>query len=149
MTKHLVLDSSVYCKLFLKEKDRQQAIDLIMTLSEKDYQIIVPSLFLYEVLSVAAMSSYSTKSVNNLLIQHQKVNLKLNEIDQQIIQKAIEITEQGHPNSGYPSFYDSAYHALAILNDCQFVTADKRHKTKAEQFGYITMLKDWESLFSA
>lgn len=85
MIKHVVLDSSVFSKLFLKEDDRQQAIDLILALGEKDYQIIVPSLFLYEVLSVAAMSSYSTESVNDLLTQHQKINLKLIEIDHETI----------------------------------------------------------------
>jgi len=148
MAKQVVIDSSVFCKLFLQEDDRQQAIDLIVMLGEKDCQIIVPSLFLYEVLSVATMSCYPTELANDLLIQHQKINLKLIEIDNETIHKAIEITKKGHQNSGYPSFYDSAYHALAIQNSSQFITADKRHKAKAQQFGYITMLADWETIFS-
>jgi len=147
VSKQIVLDSSVFCKLFLKEKDRQQAIDLIIALGEKDYQITVPSLFLYEVLSVAAISNYPTQLVHDLIIQHQKINLELIEIDSYTIKKAIEITDKGHPNSGYPSFYDATYHALAIQNACQFVTADKRHKAKADYFGNITLLADWEALF--
>lgn len=147
MTKKVVLDSSVFSKLFLQEDDRKQAIDLILSLGEKEYQIIVPSLFLYEVLSVATMSTYPTELVNDLITQHQKINLKLIELDNKTIHKAIEITKEGHPNSGYPSFYDSTYHALAIQNSCQFITADKRHKAKAQQFGCITMLADWKTLF--
>lgn len=147
MTKQVVLDSNIFNKLFLKENDRQQAIDLILNLGEKDYQIVVPNLFLYEVLSVATISDYPTKAVHDLLRQHQKTNLKLVDIDKLTIEKAMDITEEGHPKSGYPSFYDATYHALAIRLTCQFVTADKRHKNKATNFGYITILSDWESIF--
>ena len=147
MTSRVVLDSNVFSKLFLQEKDRRQAVDLIIELGNRDIEILAPSLFLYEVLSVAAYSNFSTQSAYELLLQQQKVNLKLVEIDRDIIQTAIAITAQGHPNSGYPSFYDSAYHALAIQNECQFITADKKHMIKAEKFGYITLLQDWKTLF--
>jgi predicted nucleic acid-binding protein len=90
-------------QLFLKENDRQQAIDLILNLGEKDYQIVVPNLFLYEVLSVATISDYPTKAVHDLLRQHQKINLKLVDIDKPTIEKAMDIAEEGHPKSGYPS----------------------------------------------
>ena len=147
MNKQIVLDSNVFNKLFLAEDDRKQAIDLVLELGNKDYRIISPNLFLYEVLSVAAVSNFSTEAAYQLIYQHQKVNLELVDINKEVISQAIAITEKGHPNSGYPSFYDSAYHALAIQYKCQFVTADRRHKVKADQFGYITLLNDWESLF--
>ena len=147
MTNRVVLDSNVFSKLFLQEKDRRLAVDLIIELGNRDIEILAPSLFLYEVLSVAAYSNFSTQSAYELMVQQQKVNLKLVEIDRDIVQTAIEITAQGHPNSGYPSFYDSAYHALAIQNECPFITADKKHQIKAEKFGYITLLQDWKTLF--
>jgi len=47
--------------------------------------------------------------------------------------------------SGFPSFYDASYHALAITHECQFITADKRHIAKAKGFGHVTLLSDWVS----
>jgi len=149
MENTIVLDSNVFNKLFLKEDDRSQVINLIMELSDRNITILVPSLFLYEVLSVAAISNYSTELAYNLIGQYQKVNLKLTEIDDETISRAINITKEGRLNSGYPSFYDSAYHSLAIQNKNQFVTADKRHQAKAESFGHITLLKDWKKLFTS
>ncbi|POZ52200.1 type II toxin-antitoxin system VapC family toxin [Methylovulum psychrotolerans] len=55
--------------------------------------------------------------------------------------------ETGHPKSGFPSFYDASYHALAIANDCTFITADNRHVSKTAQFGHVVLLKDWQSVF--
>jgi predicted nucleic acid-binding protein len=67
------------------------------------------------------------------------------QLPERVIKQTINITNEGHPNSGFPSFYDSAYHALAIELDSVFVTADKRHKAKTETFGHIVLLHEWES----
>jgi len=142
-----VLDSCVFSKLFLQEPDRQEAIELITELSKRNTQVLVPSLFLYEVLSIAAISSFSIQSTYALIKQYQSANLSLVELDQPTILKAIEICEQGHEKSGFPSFYDASYHALAIINECQFITADKRHVAKTKEFGHVTLLSDWESIF--
>ncbi len=40
-------------------------------------------------------------------------------------------------------------HALAILNNCIFVTADNRHISKTAQFGHVVLLKDWQSVFNS
>ena len=56
------------------------------------------------------------------------------------ILKAIEICETGHQKSGFPSFYDASYHALAINNDCIFITADSKHISKTLQFGHIRVV---------
>jgi predicted nucleic acid-binding protein len=58
------------------------------------------------------------------------------------MKKAIDITQQGHPQSGYPSIYDSVFHAMAICNDATLVTADRRHYEKTKQLGHIIQLKD-------
>ena len=55
------------------------------------------------------------------------------------------IVSDGQKNSGFPSLYDSVYHALAINNNCHFVTADKRHEAKTKQFGHIVLLDQWEN----
>jgi predicted nucleic acid-binding protein len=56
MQNKVVLDSCVFNKLFLQETDREQAIALIKELSKRKYQVIVPSLFLYEVLTIASVN---------------------------------------------------------------------------------------------
>lgn len=142
----VVLDSCVFCKLFLDEPDHQEAIGLITELSLQNYQVLVPSLFLYEVLSIAGASPFSLNKAHALVTQYQLANLNILELDQPTISKAIEICEQGHKKSGFPSFYDASYHALAITQECQFITADKRHIAKAKGFGHVTLLSDWRSV---
>ena len=56
-----------------------------------------------------------------------------------------EMVRSGHPKSGFPSLYNSCYHALAIERDMTFITADKRHKTKTKVFGHILLLNEWKS----
>ena len=55
------------------------------------------------------------------------------------------MTQSGHQKSGFPSLYDSCYHALAIDNDCLFLTADKRHAAKTESFSHLQLLEDWKT----
>lgn len=135
MLNKIVLDSCVFCKLFLQESDRQQAVELISALTERNYNVIVPSLFLYEVLSIAKISGFPASKAYELIIEFQKTQLQLVELDKLCIEKTLEICESGHAKSGFPSFYDASYHALAINSDCYFVTADKRHFNKTLQLG--------------
>ena len=143
----VVLDSCVFSKLFLQEVDRQAAVDLITKLSQQNIKVIVPDLFLYEVMSIAGASKFPMQQAYTLINQFQLANLDIITIDNDVILKAIEIANQGHEKSGFPSFYDASYHALAIISECPFITADKRDVVKAKSFGYVTLLSDWKSLF--
>jgi predicted nucleic acid-binding protein len=144
----VVLDACVFAKLFLQEPDHQQALELITELTDRNVQVLVPSLFLYEVLSIAIVSRFPSQSAYDLISQYQRANLNIVEPGTQIILKAIAICEHGHINSGFPSFYDATYHALAIINKCHFITADKRHVAKARNFGHVTLLRDWQDIFN-
>lgn len=148
MQNKIVLDSCVFNKLFLQEADREQAINLITELTKRKYQVLVPSLFLYEVLTIASVNNFATQKAYDLITQYQQANLELVELDQTCILKAIEICETGHAKSGFPSFYDASYHALAIVNNCIFITADNRHVSKTLQFRHIVLLKNWNDIFS-
>jgi predicted nucleic acid-binding protein len=148
MQNKVVLDSCIFNKLFLQEADREQAINLITELTKRKYQVLVPSLFLYEVLTIASVNNFATQKAYDLITQYQQANLELVELDQACILKAIEICETGHAKSGFPSFYDASYHALAIVNNCTFITADNRHVSKTLQFGHIVLLKNWSDVFS-
>jgi predicted nucleic acid-binding protein len=130
----------------LQEPDRQSAIALFDALTKRNYRIIVPSVFLYEVLSIAKISGFSTLKAYALITELQETQLKIVELDKACIEKTLEICEAGHVKSGSPSFYDASYHALAINNNCYFITADKRHFSKTQQLGHIALLSDWETI---
>lgn len=150
MTKNqVVLDSCVFCKLFLQEPDRDQAIALVKALGEGHYAIVVPQLFFYEVMAVAAYAKFDLAKVAALLDAYQKAHLRLVEPNLETLKTAAAMTGSGHPKSGYPSFYDTLYHALALSLNCPFITADKRHYGKTQHLGAITLLKDWESALAA
>lgn len=42
------------------------------------------------------------------------------------------------------SYYDAAFHALAICKKATFVTSDKKYYEKAKSFGNIKLLKDYK-----
>jgi len=142
----IVLDSCIFSKLFLEEADSYQASALIERVIQNNIQMIVPSLFVYEVLATVNIGSYPINEVYELIIDFQKHTLHTIELDKPCIEKTQGICETGHIKSGFPSFYDACYHALAIINDCYFITADKRHFRKTQQLGHIVLLSDWETV---
>ena len=73
--------------------------------------------------------------------------LEIIELRETTVRRAITIANTGHPKTGYPTFYDSAYHALAIELGGIFLTSDLRHIAKAGSHGSVAALRDWTSLF--
>ena len=52
--------------------------------------------------------------------------------------KALELTKRYEV-----SIYDAAYHALAIIHDGLFVTADTRYVTRVAETGSAVVLGEW------
>ena len=148
MDNKIVLDSCVFNKLFLQEPETDTAIALINHLTAKPYEIFAPNLFLYEVLAIAKVNKVDTQQIYAIIVKLQNLGLQLIELNPVIIEKSLTICDVGHDKSGFPSFYDAVYHALAILNNCYFVTADKKHFFKTSQLGNIVLLKDWENILT-
>ncbi|MDX2083177.1 MAG: type II toxin-antitoxin system VapC family toxin [Rickettsiales bacterium] len=136
--KKIVLDSSVFNKLFLDEEDRKLAVNLIR--NSEDKKFIIPSIFIYEVLSVASSYKISIEKTYALIKEQQLVNFEILEMSDELLKIAEKICNFGNQKSGFPSFYDSVYHALAIINNCDFITADKKHYQKSKKFGHIKLL---------
>lgn len=144
--KKVVLDACVFTKLFVIEPDREQAVQLLKTLGQQHYSIIVPSLFTYEVMAVTTYAKLDVQKILMVLQTYRQNNMHLIEPDLEMLQTATAMTDQGHPKSGYPSFYDAIYHAMALCLACPFITADKRHYEKTKQLGRIVLLQDWEQV---
>ena len=144
----LVIDSNVFAKLFINEADSETAKSFFIHCVSEDVSLLAPSLFEYELLQIALYYNYPVSKVVDQLVLYQQFNLSLINPDKKVWLQSEVIVSSGHKNSGFPSLYDSVYHALAISNDCNFVTADKRHEAKTNQFGHIILLDQWESCWS-
>lgn len=148
MTKLVILDSSVFNKIYLAEADRDEAIAFLQHARDQDWQLMTPVLFIYEVLAVAAASAIGAEMAYGLIIQFQGAGLQIVPPDEADLRQAIAIADHGHEKSGYPSLYDAAYHGLALARGGTFLTADTRHFNKTTAFGHIVLLRDWRSLMS-
>ena len=143
MMNKVVIDSCVFVKLFLDEEDYHQARNFIRRVSEHNITILVPSVFTYEVYYISQKYGVDLDFIDKLISEHQDYNMKEVGLNNEITKKAKEIIQNTtHPKSGFPSFYDASYHALAILNDCDFITADRRHYEKTKGLGNIKLIAE-------
>ena len=141
--KKVVIDSCVFVKLFLDEDNYRQTREFMKSISESDVPILVPSVFIYEVYYISQKHGVDLNFTDRLLNEYQEHNLKEIKLNSIVINKTKEIiATTSHPKSGFPSFYDASYHALAMLNNCDFITADKKHYDKTKQLGSIKLLDD-------
>ncbi len=143
----VVIDSCVFNKIFLLEDNRREALEFFDFARASDLRLFAPSLFLYEVLAVAASSPFGEDAAFILIAEFQKAGFEIAGLDDKTVKRAVDIANCGHPKTGYPTFYDSAYHALAIALGGMFLTSDLRHIAKAGSHGSVAALRDWVSVF--
>ena len=140
--KTLVIDSSVFNKLFLDEPDSNDVVELFDKARLGQYRLIAPDLLYLEVISTANFFHVPISQVVELLEFQCRHLLSLRPLTSEELNKAVEITQIGHQNSGYPSIYDATFHAMALCNEAVFLTADKRHYAKTLQLGGVCLLGD-------
>jgi predicted nucleic acid-binding protein len=140
--KKYVIDASVFVKLLLNEDSSNKAERLIHHIIRNLEFIVCPPIFFYEVVGVLKKNKCSNIEIQDFLKNFllDKEYIIEAEEKKNIINKALEISMVGNEKSGYPSFHDSSYHALAILCDCDFITADRRHYEKTKKLGHIKLL---------
>jgi predicted nucleic acid-binding protein len=136
-----VLDSGVFVKLLINEEDSEKAEVLIAQIvADVDNYIVVPDIFMYEVIGICKKYDVSRSIINDTFKFYQQKYVIKVPLDGIIVDLALEMTESGHDKSGFPTFYDCVYHALAIQRDCDFITADKKHFAKVKDLGHIRLL---------
>ena len=140
--KKFVIDVSVFMKLFLEEQDSEQAVAFFVQANDNNATLLIPPLFQSEFLSIVKNQHLSFELVYDLLGEYLATSMTQIDYSQAMLQKALEISKHGHSKSGFPSVYDSIYHALAILHNCDFITADKKHYAKTKSLGNIKLLQD-------
>ena len=114
---------------------------LLLQCVEQDIRILAPSLLLYEIIAVTQKRGKNIKAVYGHI--RAIANIEYLDLSQDIVGLTLNIVEQtGQLNSGSPSFYDACYHSIALLNNCDFITADKKHYEKTKALGNIRLLQD-------
>jgi predicted nucleic acid-binding protein len=144
-----VPDANVFFEYIYIRSLQKNARQLVEDAILDKIQLIVPSLLLDEITEVLCGNLDNLEEVQ-VHIQYletlatEKV-LHIVVPDSAVRMQAIAIARTGHAKSGYPELSDSLYHALAIMHDAVFVTNDRRHIAKAEIFGHIMPLAQYNT----
>jgi predicted nucleic acid-binding protein len=135
----IIPDASTLLKWVLppeNEEHVEQALDLAQAFNAGRLGLIVPSLWIYEVGNVLALKHPD-------LAEQQLSRLRRMEIpeippDEATVQRALRLV-----TTKKVSFYDAAYHAVAIVRQGLFVTADKKYLQAVGSDEHVMHLKDW------
>jgi len=143
--KHTIIvpDANVAVKILHAEADTEQAGALFRSCAEHGHKILVPEHFLYEVMNVCQRVTVGADAVLDFYEALKASILTVVSPNRATWKRAEGMVHDGHPNSGFPSIYDSIYHALALDAGGVFITADKRHVAKTHQHGGVMLLSDW------
>ena len=137
-----VIDTSVFMKLFLEEEDSDTALAFFVDANAHGDSLLIPPLFQSEFLSVVRSQQIDFALAYDILADYLQTNMVQVDYSRELMSQALEIAAHGHSKSGYPSIYDSIYHALAIINNCDFITADTRHYSKTKTLGHVRLSED-------
>jgi predicted nucleic acid-binding protein len=132
----IVPDASVILKWVLAGDDEPAQTAAVEIrdrwLNEVD-RIILPSLWLYEVGNVlGAKTPQHAASFMRLLLDYEFEEAPINA---DVCRLALELMDACRV-----TFYDAAYHAVAISADATLVTADERYFKKAGDRGHVKLL---------
>ncbi|MFT5113286.1 MAG: putative nucleic acid-binding protein [Parasphingorhabdus sp.] len=142
----VVVDANILIKLFCEESGTIDARELFEYLILNEFYIFAPQLLITETMNVCLAKKVDARIVVHFFEMQLNNTLQIVDLDMSVLKKACEVSETGHPKSGYPSFNDSVYHAVALAHDSVFITADNRHVVKTQKkFGQVLLFKNWES----
>ncbi|MGH8228693.1 MAG: type II toxin-antitoxin system VapC family toxin [Steroidobacteraceae bacterium] len=137
----VVPDASVLLKWVLPpedEPDVDKALLLRAAILNDAVRAIVPALWLYEVGNTVARRFPAHASA--WLTALMKFGLEEAAPSDPWLAAALALTRTREV-----SFYDAAYHALAITRKGLFVTADMRYVTRMARDGFVAALSEWDA----
>lgn len=98
--------------------------------------LIVPPLWRYEVGNT--LTRLVPDNALQLIVLCESVGLDEVKADNKWLGIAVDLVRQSKV-----SFYDAAYHALAVTQSAVFVTADEKYVRKSKHPSHVCLLKDW------
>ena len=137
----IVLDASVILKWLLedptKEPDTEKALALMEAVVRGKLEILQPVHWLIEVAAVAARLTPQTAVQDVGMLSAMQFPTS---DDPTVLLRATALAiETDH------HLFDTLYHAVALEHgDAVLVTADDRYRRKAERYGMIVALADWQ-----
>ena len=137
----VVPDASVILKWVLEKEEEphhEQAIRLQQALLAETIEIRLPTLWRYEVGNVLGLKQpkMATDLMSALLAyEFEEVPLRTD--------YGLAVLEHMRDVNGV-TFYDSAYHVLALKCKGLYVTSDRAYVKRAKQKGHVALLDEWE-----
>ena len=135
----VVPDASVILKWVLpaaEEADVEQAIRLRDAIANGQLRAIVPGLWIYELgNTLARRLPNSAEAIMGTLM---RFDLDIGTESQQWMHQVLDLTRRYGV-----TFYDAAYHALAIIHQGLFVTADERYLGQTAEADRVTHIREW------
>jgi predicted nucleic acid-binding protein len=136
----VVPDASVLLKWILPsddEPDTDRALLLRTAILDETVRALLPTLWLYEVgNTIARRFPMQAASWLSTLM---KFSLDEAQPSNHWLARTLELT-----NRHEVSFYDAAYHSLALVHGGVFVTADTRYANKVKESGAVVALSEWQ-----
>ncbi len=139
----IVPDASVILKWVLEqehEPDHRKAIQLQQALLDELVEIRLPTLWRYEVGNVLGLKkpAMAVELMSALLAyEFDEVPLRT-EYGLAVLEHMREVK--------HVTFYDSAYHVLAIRVKGLYLTADMAYVKRAKTKGHVALLAEWKGL---
>ena len=136
----VVPDASVLLKWVLPsddEPDADKALLLRAAIQDEAVHVLLPGLWLFEVGNTIArrFPTHASGWLSALM----KFGLEEAAPSQPWLSKTLELTRRYEV-----SFYDAAYHALALIHKGLFVTADSRYVNRVAEPGSVIALSEWQ-----
>ncbi|MEK6786236.1 MAG: type II toxin-antitoxin system VapC family toxin [Nitrospira sp.] len=138
----IVPDASVILKWVLEqehEPDHRKAIQLQQALLDESIEIRLPTLWRYEVGNVLGLKkpAMAVELMSALLAyEFDEVPLRT-EYGLAVLEHMREVK--------HVTFYDSAYHVLAIRTKGLYLTADTAYVKRAKAKGHVVLLAEWKA----
>jgi predicted nucleic acid-binding protein len=135
----VVPDSSVLLKWVLEsndEQDRDKAMEIRNAWLSGALTIVVPHLWCFEVGNVLGMKQPALAApFMEILTQYGFEE----EPAGNVYKKAFDLMKRFNV-----TFYDAAYHSVAITRSGMMITADDVYYRKTSRAGHISLLQDWK-----
>ncbi|HLC58690.1 MAG TPA: type II toxin-antitoxin system VapC family toxin [Candidatus Nanoarchaeia archaeon] len=116
-----IVDANIGVKWFSAEEKTEEARNLLKLHTDNNIDLIIPDLFLYEILNALNYKSDNKKDLNKVIDELQKFQLNVCKISNKLMEKIVEISIKYSL-----TIYDSTYLALAELLECELITLDKK-----------------------
>lgn len=141
----VVLDASVILKWLLEdpatEPDTDKALALMDAVVAGNLEILQPVHWLIEVAAVAARLSPQTAVEDVELLSAMQFPTS---DDPSVLLRATALAIETDQH-----LFDTLYHAVALEHDgAVLLTADDRYRRKAQRYGMVAALADWEGVSS-